>query len=63
VLYKAEHCNGIRAGPPSKFTVSRHEISDEDLQEALSCFLEGFDESHDVDDIAEAFEFLEADDN
>ena len=62
-IYKAEHCNGIRSGPPSKFTVKGHEISDEDMQEALDCFLEGFDDSHDIDDIAEAFEVLDTDDS
>jgi hypothetical protein len=61
-IYKAEHCNGIRSGPPSKFTVTGGEqYSEEDISECLDCFLEGFDESQDIDDIAEAFEALDDD--
>ena len=33
------------------------------MQEALNCLLEGFDDSHDIDDIAEAFEVLDTDDS
>jgi hypothetical protein len=52
----------IQSGPPSKFTVTGGEqYSEEDISECLDCFLEGFDESQDIDDIAEAFEALDDD--
>jgi hypothetical protein len=62
-IYKASHCNGVRSGPPSKFSGKVDELySAEDIQECFECFLEGFDESHDCDDITEAFEILNGDD-
>jgi hypothetical protein len=61
-VQKAEHCNGIRSGPPSKFAVTGGEqYSEEDIAKSLDCFLEGFDESQGIDVIAESFEGLDDD--